>query len=480
MPTGILSASLVASSPNYLEHNCMASYLGVAKFPVHGNPSCKKIKKYISVWVNMEMLKPRLFFVDNLRTFTIILVFLQHMAITYGGSGLWYYKEGQLAPPESYVSLAFTCICKAFFMGLLFLLAGYFTPSSYDRKGPGQFTLDRLTRLWLPVGVFVFLIDPFMQYTLISAGVLPSPTGLPMTTQDFLGLFTNPLNGLGFGPLWFIEALFYFTLIYVVWRLLAKSPTKPHPIPRNLIIALLAVALGGVTFLVRIWLPLGYVLNPFGFQLPFFPQYIAFFIVGMLVFRGNWLLNMPTKTGRLWLRVALFLLVVWLVALASAVAAGTVGSFFGGFNWQTAFFAFWEQAFAVSVAIGLTWWFREKANFQNRFMKFLSDNSYAAFILQAPILVGLALGLAAVDMPIVLKFFAVTPVGVALCFFIAYLVRKVPGVKRALLVRWVDAQNHPCRKCSISMSCSVGILTASVPLRPVFSRRCSCRPGTLH
>ena len=79
----------------------------------------------------MQALKPRLLFVDNLRSFAIILVFLVHIAMTYGASGLWYYKEGQLTGPEYYVFLAFTCVCQAFFMGLLFLLAGYFTPASY-------------------------------------------------------------------------------------------------------------------------------------------------------------------------------------------------------------------------------------------------------------------------------------------------------------------------------------------------------------
>jgi len=379
------------------------------------------------------MEKPsRLFFVDNLRTFTIILVLLQHLAITYGGSGLWYYKEGQLPAPESYVSLAFTCVNQAFFMGLLFMLAGYFTPASFDRKGPRQFFFDRLTRLWLPVGVFIFLIDPFMQYALISAGVLPSPTPLPMTAQDFLGLFTNPFNGLGFGPLWFIEALFYFTVIYAGFRLVFRSPSKSHPIPRNPIIALFAVALGAVSFLVRIWLPIGYVLNPFGFQVPFFPQYIALFIVGVIAFKGNWLLYMPTQTGRLWLRIASLLLVIWLGALTYVAATGTISSFFGGFNLQTAFYAFWEQSFAVSVAIGLTMMFREKANTQSRLLKLLSDNSYAAYILQAPILVGLSLSLSAVRMPLTLKFFAVAPIGVVLCFAIAYLCRKVPGVDRVL------------------------------------------------
>lgn len=380
----------------------------------------------------MQALKPRLLFVDNLRSFAIVLVFLVHIAITYGASGLWYYQEGHLAGIEYYVFLAFTCVCQAFFMGLLFLLAGYFTPASYDRKGPGQFTLDRLTRLWLPVGVFIFLIDPFIQYTLISAGVLPSPTGLPMTAKAFLGLFTNPLNGLGFGPLWFIEALFFFTLFYVGWRFVFRSSSRSRSIPRNVTIALLAIALGAVSFIVRIWLPIGYVLNPFGFQLPFFPQYIAFFIVGMIAFRGNWLLTMSAKTGMFWLRIALILLIVFLIALSFAAVTGTVSLFFGGFNWQTAFFAFWEQTFAVSVTIALIFCFREKLNFQNRFLKVLSNNSYAAYVLQAPILVGLALGLANIGIPLVLKFLVVAPIGVALCFIAAYLVKRIPKVNLVL------------------------------------------------
>jgi glucan biosynthesis protein C len=380
----------------------------------------------------MQAPKPRLLFVDNLRTFAIILVFVVHIAITYGAPGLWYYKEGQLIGLQYYFFLAFNCICQAFFMGLLFLLAGYFTPASYDRKGPGQFVLDRLIRLWLPVGVFVFLIDPFIQYALISAGVLPSPTGLPITMQAFLGLFTNPFNGLGFGPLWFIEALFYFTLIYMVWRLAFRSPTKKRPVPSNLTIAILAVALGAASFLVRIWLPVGYQFDLLGFQLPFFPQYIVFFIVGIFAFRGDWLLTLPAKTGMRWLRIAAVLLIVFLGMLSFTVVTGTVGLFFGGLTWQAASFAFWEQSFAVSISIGLIVWFRERWNFQNRFTKMLSDNSYAAYFLQAPILVGLALGLATIEMPLALKFLAVVPFGVALCFMIAHLVRKIPKVDRVL------------------------------------------------
>jgi glucans biosynthesis protein C len=380
----------------------------------------------------MQVPKSRLLFIDNLRTFTIVLVLLVHIAITYGAPGLWYYKEGALTGPQYYIFLAFNCTCQAFFMGLLFLLAGYFTPASFDRKGAGQFTLDRLTRLWLPVGVFILLINPFVQYALISAGIWPSPTGLPITILDLPGLFINPFSGLGFGPLWFIEALFYFTLIYVVWRLTFKNPAKTRPIPSNLSIAILAVALGAVSFVVRIWLPVGYQFNLLGFQLPFFPQYIVFFILGVFAFRGNWLLNLPTKTGKLWLRIAGVLLAVFLGVLSYAALTGAVDSFWGGATLGAAFFAFWEQSFAVSVSIGLIVWFREKLNHQNRLAKMLSDNSYAAYFLQTPILVGLALALATIEMPLALKFFVVAPLGVALCFIFAFLVRKIPRVNRVL------------------------------------------------
>jgi glucans biosynthesis protein C len=380
----------------------------------------------------MQTPKPRLLFVDNLRTFAIVLVLLVHIALTYGASGLWYYKEGSLKGPEYYAFLVFTCTCQAFFMGILFLLAGYFTPASFDRKGSGQFTLDRLIRLWLPVGVFILLIDPFVQYALISAGAWPSPTGLPITLQDLPGLFLNPFSGLGFGPLWFIEALFYFTLIYVVWRLAFRTPTKPRPIPSNLTITLLAIALGAVTFLVRIWLPVGYQFELLGFQFPFFPQYIVFFIVGIFAYRGDWLSTLPAKTGRLWLSVAGVLWAVFLGMIIYAAATDTVGLYFGGVSWQAAFFAFWEQSFAVCVSIGLLVWFREKLNHQGRIAKLLSDNSFAAYFLQTPILVGLALAVASIEMPLVLKFLLVAPIGVALCFIGAYLVRKIPRVNRVL------------------------------------------------
>lgn len=93
-------------------------------------------------------LRDRLYFADNLRTWLITLVVLHHLAIVYTGVGAFYYVE----PPPSYplplvVLVIFIVVNQAYFMGLLFLISGYFSPGSLERKGVRRFVKDRLIRL---------------------------------------------------------------------------------------------------------------------------------------------------------------------------------------------------------------------------------------------------------------------------------------------------------------------------------------------
>jgi len=83
------------------------------------------------------MASARLAFVDNLRILLITLVVAVHVAITYGGAGSWYYAEVRQPDAITLAVLTFqNAVIQSFSMGLFFLLAGYFTPASYDRKGP--------------------------------------------------------------------------------------------------------------------------------------------------------------------------------------------------------------------------------------------------------------------------------------------------------------------------------------------------------
>lgn len=111
------------------------------------------------------MEKARLLFIDNLRILLITLVIMMHLSITYGGVGSWYYTQGQ--PDDiSFVLLTWhNGTVQAFSMGFLFMISGYFTAASYDRKGPWRFLKDRLLRLGIPLLCYDFVITPLLAYT---------------------------------------------------------------------------------------------------------------------------------------------------------------------------------------------------------------------------------------------------------------------------------------------------------------------------
>jgi peptidoglycan/LPS O-acetylase OafA/YrhL len=96
-------------------------------------------------------MRERDFYIDRLRSVMIALVVLHHTAITYGASGGWFYHELRpSATPSSVILTLFVMTNQAYFMGILFLLAGYFTPGSLERKGYARFLSDRFCALGCP------------------------------------------------------------------------------------------------------------------------------------------------------------------------------------------------------------------------------------------------------------------------------------------------------------------------------------------
>jgi peptidoglycan/LPS O-acetylase OafA/YrhL len=118
---------------------------------------------------------------------------------------------------------------------------------------------------------------------------------------------------------------------------------------------------------------------------------------------------------------------------AILIAAGEdLEPFLGGLGWEAAFNAFWEQALGVAMMVSLLVLFRNRFNHQGRLAKALAASSYAAFILHGPVLTVLAVGIQHVRQPPVVKIALLTPVAVFLCFFIGYLLRKLPLANRIL------------------------------------------------
>ena len=382
----------------------------------------------------------RLFFIDYLRAFLIILVIMLHLAFTYGSSiNLWYYHDTTNALTAGLVT-SLTGIGQAFCLGLFFLISAYFTPGAYDRKGAGRFLRDRLLRLGLPLLIYDSLINPFVVY--IAAG-------FPGSYWKFFTSYLLSLRGIGQGPVWFIEALLFFVMFYALWRVCSTwwshalprrmTPTRPihsarrHPYPTTGAMLLYIVGLALITFVIRIWLPVGWWFQPLNLMFAEFPQYISMFILGLIAYQRGWLTRIPDAVGKRWFWVALIDIFVFvLLSVLNGIWGGSIDYFLGGLHWQALVYASWEAIMGVAMCTGLLVFFRRHLNRPGRVWNFLSANAYAAYIFHPVILVGLAYSLHTVALYPLLKFGIAVIIAVPLCFLVSLVIRKIPFANRVL------------------------------------------------
>jgi glucan biosynthesis protein C len=377
--------------------------------------------------------RPRLLYIDNLRIVLITLVVLWHAAVTYGAAGTWPYQEGQADTITSIIFTLFYAANGPYVLGFFFMISGYFATGSYDRKGTWPFIRDWLRRLGIPLILYILIFDPLIHY-----GLHSTLHGFEGSFWQYLGELFRNYRTLGVGPMWFIEGLLIILVVYALVRVFVQPKAvhtrqESRP-PTNLSIAFFAIALGVLTFILRIWIPVGWLLFPLGLPIALFPQFIAMFIVGIVAYRRNWLHGITEGTGKLWLRIAIFFILVLfpLIFLAGGALEGDTSNFLGGLTWQSFAFSTWEQVVGVGMMLGLLVLFRERLNRQSDLTKEMADNAFAVYFIHAPVLVYLGLALRGIRIYPLLKFVLVAPVAVVLCFLIAYVLRRTPLVRNII------------------------------------------------
>ena len=375
----------------------------------------------------------RLHFADHLRAALVILVVLHHAALVYGAAAPFYYVEPPFTEPLAYiVLLVFALFNQAWFMGALYHLSGYFTPGSFERKGVGSFLKGRLVRLGIPLLVFYFIISP-----LSSIGYWQMPAELTGITNP-LSIFAYPFL-LGLGPMWFIALLLIFDFGYALWRrltrdrpALAAGESSP-PGYLGVIIFTLALALG--TYLLRYVIPLGREILDFP-TLAYLPQYLSFFILGILAYRRDWFRAIPGSMGAAGFVTALVATVLLFpLALSGqlfSLELSDPAPFVGNGTWQSAVYALWDSTFAVGMTLSALTFFRRYFDGDSSLGRFLSQQSYAVYLIHVPVVVFIAIGLKGVELPALLMFVLLSVVSIPVCFGLAFLIRKIPGVSRVL------------------------------------------------
>ena len=377
--------------------------------------------------------KPHFLYIDNLRTMLITCVILLHVAVTYGAVGDWYYRETGETSTVAFIIMTFVgAIGASFVLGLFFMLAGYFTPRSYDRKGFGLFLIDRMKRLLIPLVFYEIVINPFVTY---AADVYKEPQD-PIW-QYLLNHFRE-LESIADGPVWFLLTLMVFSLFYALWRQVADSVSAKQDndvtadkLPSNKAIALFAIVLGLTTFIVRIWAPFGKIFEPWNQELAHYPQYISMFALGTLAYRRNWLTKFPDSQTRLWGWVALAcVLTLPLIVIAAGALTGELderGA--GGWNWISFSYCMWEGFVCPAFSIITLAWFRRRFDRQGWLARKMADATFTAYVLHPGVIIPLTLLLSDISMNLGIKFVLVAHVAVALTYLISYYFRRLTLVR---------------------------------------------------
>lgn len=372
----------------------------------------------------------RLGYINNIRWSVILLVLSMHAADTYSPFGSWYYTDRTpLGRPEQIFFLFYQSFLQTFFMGLLFLIAGYFAVASLARRGRIGYVRERFARLGIPTLLYMFVVGPLTEYFVSKSWRTPKSFANAWWEHIETGEIWSQS-----GPLWFCAALFIFSAVYAV----VGHPGRFRPTPascsvtsRDLLglIAILAVT----TFAVRVFVPPGK--SFFNFQLADFPQYITLYVVGIAASGHRWFSSLDGRLARQW---ALGVLVVgtlsWTLLLVLGGAfQGNVEAYESGLHWQNAGMSLWSAITCVGMVVGYLAIFRDRFNWQTRLTTWLSDNAFAVYVFHPPILIGLALALHGLQWNGVPKFVLLTLLSAMATFAASALVlRRIPLLRRVL------------------------------------------------
>ena len=363
---------------------------------------------------------PRLAFIDNVRWSMIVLVLSMHAADTYSPFGNWYYVDRQPAGLGTKLFFGiYQSFLQAFFMALLFFVAGTFSAAAFDRKGFAPFVRDRFLRLGLPTLLYMFAIGPLTQYFLSwtwGSGGFAHQWWVHLADGEWLSET---------GPMWFCAALLVFSVCYGLARLTAWKEAA-HAIRADGI-ALFIVLMALATFLVRVVISGDKsVLN---MQPGDFPQYVLMYAAGAFCFRGNWLAG---PSDRFCFRVAAATLGISAPLFAALILfggglQGETSAYSGGFNAVSAGKCLWEALVCVGMAFLILAVYRRWFDTQGQLSRTLSDNAFGVYLIHPPILIACAIALHPLMWPAIAKAALLTVLAAIFSFAASALIlRKSP------------------------------------------------------
>ena len=353
----------------------------------------------------------RLHYIDNLRWMCILMLFPFHTAVVFSAGWYGYYVTSDYTSNAAYW---FAVSVLPWIMPLLFCVAGLSTKFALQKRTPGVYLKERVTKLLVPFLAGLVLICPIMAYY-----ALKFHAGFTGSYADaFLHFFSSITNiqdatgftgDFGFDHLWFIIFLFVISVAALGVILLGQKITWLHMNTDKI----------GLPVLVLLFIPI-WLLNYVGIYISGYSitSYFAMFLIGYYLIPMD---SVQALLEKNWL----VLLAAWIILTIGVVCGAHILGHMELLRGYSALHVLtgWMGVLALMGAG------RHLFNRTNNFAAYMGAASYPVYIIHQAVLVAIAYYVVMWIAAPALQF-TVILIGSLLLTFACYeIIRRIPVIR---------------------------------------------------
>jgi surface polysaccharide O-acyltransferase-like enzyme len=365
--------------------------------------------------------------IDNLRWVTVLLVLFYHVIYFYNNKGVFGGVGGFGAGPQYQDVLMY--ILYPWFMPLLFLLAGISARYSLDHRSGKEWFKSRTLKLLVPSTIGLLVFHWMTGYFNTHVGGTDVLADIPQPLKFFVWAVS------GTGPLWFIQDLWLFSLLLLLFHKMVATEHLRDWCGKMAEgkYAIVWIVLLGVFF----WLgERTLILHPrpesadglYNLYKPFF--YLIPFLMGYFIFSHNKVQETVKK--------------FWIPLMAGAVVSGIalIVTTWGENNTSPEYLGSpLNCLYGWLMCLALMGWFHARFDCTNTFANYMTRSSFGIYIVHYLIIASLG--------SMMFFYTQLPPVAMYIILTIAVFTLSpllYEGLRRIPLLRWcIFGENNPKR-----------------------------------
>lgn len=353
--------------------------------------------------------------IDNLRWVTVLLVLLYHVIYFYNNKGVFGGVGGFGDGPQYQDTLMY--ILYPWFMPLLFLLAGISARYALERHTAKGWFKSRTRKLLVPATIGLLVFQWMTGYFNTHVGGTDVMAAVPQPIKYFMWAVS------GIGPLWFIQDLWFFSLILLVIRKIDR---------KDCLYAWCGKLSGVWVILLGILFWLGeqtLIFNPrpesldglYNLYKPVF--YFISFLLGYYIFSRD---EVQEMLGRAW---------IWLMAAAVISGALLTITTFGQNNTIPQYLATpLNNLYGWLMCLAMMGWFKCKFDKTNAFAGYMTRSSFGLYIVHYLVIASLGYMMKVyTQLPPVAMYAILTVAVFTLSPLLYEVLRRIPIIKWCVL-----------------------------------------------